>query len=493
MTPSSNWRRRALTVAAGLAQLCDRLGAKRLARSLQLSIVERAWAGLVQHEEVTDLLGALQGRDRLRFLHVLGCVRCSREARSSLSESLTSQIDQHDLDGARTGAWHLEMGRRYMAGLIFLADQLPDRARAPQASSRPSAGVAALLAAAEQLADPARGEELAVRALETVATDKSLGFEEALALRLGALSLLMLFRLRQGRLAQAETTYEEALSALEAEEALSGLRASLLAGLGQLRWTQLRRDEAAALLAAAGWIFQFVRENQAAAACHLQAGFALLEEVDPARARAHFVIGGSALDGERAPALMTRALYGSAYCRAALDSPAQAPETPARDRPADDPDPDAGEEAFRRWWEGKISTCQHDYHAADGELETARRRLLAAGSLAEAARCSLDLLVVRLAARYGGSGQAAGLGEALIEAFGPEPAVARCAERLESAARLAARGSPRLEANLWSTRSSFARLPPDQCRPDLIRSVQSLADPLLVDPLRRLTSMETGS
>jgi hypothetical protein len=105
----------------------------------------------------------------------------------------------------------------------------------------------------------------------------------------------------------------------------------------------------------------------------------------------------------------------------------------------------------------------------------------------------LDLLVVRLAARYGGIGQAAGLGDALIEAFGPEPAVARCAERLESAARLAARGSPRLEAHLWSTRSSFARLPPDQCRPDLIRSVQSLADPLLVDAVRRLTSGEAGS
>jgi hypothetical protein len=485
MTPSGNWRRRALTGAAGLAQLCDRLGAKRLARSLELAIVERAWAGLVQHEEVADLLGALQGRDRLRFLHVLGCGRCSRAARSSLSESLTSQIDRLDLDGARTAAWHLEVGRRYMAELVFFADQMPETS-ARQGSARPSAGAAALLAAAEQLADPARGEELAVRALATVATGTDLGFEEALALRLGALSLLMLFRLRQGRLAQAETTYEEALSALEAEPALSGLRASLLAGLGQLRWTQLRRDEAAALLAAAGWIFQFVRENQAGAACHVQAGFALLEEVDPARARAHFVIGGSALDGERAPALMTRALYGSAYCRAALDLPARAPEAPARDRPADDPDEDAGEEAFRCWWEGKISTCKHDYHAADRELETARRRLLAAGSLAEAARCSLDLLVVRLAARYRGSGQAAGLGDALIEAFGPEPAVARCAERLESAARLAAGGSPRLEADLWSMRSSFARLPPNQCRPDLIRSVQSLADPLLVDALRRL-------
>jgi hypothetical protein len=49
---------------------------------------------------------------------------------------------------------------------------------------------------------------------------------------------------------------------------------------------------------------------------------------------------------------------------------------------------------------------------------------------------------------------AEGLGDALVEAFGTDPAVARCAERLESAARLAARGSPRLEANLWSTRST---------------------------------------
>src|SRR5260370_3123082 len=70
MTLSSNWRKRALTVAAGLYRLCDRLGAKRLARSLRLAIAESAWGGLDRHEEVTDLLGALQERDRLRFLHV---------------------------------------------------------------------------------------------------------------------------------------------------------------------------------------------------------------------------------------------------------------------------------------------------------------------------------------------------------------------------------------------------------------------------------------
>ena len=65
--------------------------------------------------------------------------------------------------------------------------------------------------------------------------------------------------------------------------------------------------------------------------------------------------------------------------------------------------------------------------------------------------------------------------------------------RRPRAATPPARGSPRLEANLWSTRSTFARLPPDQCRPDLIRSVQSLADPLLVDALRRLACGEAGS
>ncbi len=493
MTPFSNWRELALTVAAGLSRLFNRLGAERLTRPLRLAIVGRMFARLVQHEELPDLLGALTDRDRVRFLHVLGCARCSREARGSLTGNVFAQIDQLDLDGARAAAWEIDVARRFMVGLTVQPSDSPHRTSAPQESSRPSEGAAALLAATEQLANPARGEELAVRALEMAATDKGLAFEEAVPLRLGALSLLMLFRLRQGRLAQAETTYEEALSALEPEPALSDLRASLLAGLGQLRWTQMRRDEAAALLASAGWIFEFAREKQAAAACHLQAGFALLEEVDPARARPHFVLGGSALDGERAPALKARALYGWAYCRAALDIPAEAPAAPGRDRPAGDPDPDAGEETFHCWWMGKISTCEKDYLAADRELETARRRLLAAGSLAEAARCSLDLLVVRLAAAYLGSGQAEGLGDALVEAFGTGPAVARCAERLESAARLAARGSPRFEANLWSTRSGFARLPPDQCRPDLIRSVQSLADPLLVDAIRRLACGETRS
>ncbi len=41
MTPFSNWRTRALTVAAGLSRLFDRFGAERLARPLRLAIVDR--------------------------------------------------------------------------------------------------------------------------------------------------------------------------------------------------------------------------------------------------------------------------------------------------------------------------------------------------------------------------------------------------------------------------------------------------------------------
>jgi hypothetical protein len=51
----------------------------------------------------------------------------------------------------------------------------------------------------------------------------------------------------------------------------------------------------------------------------------------------------------------------------------------------------------------------------------------------------------------------------------------------------APRGEPLVDAQ------QLRPLPPDQCRPDLIRSVQSLGDPLLVDALPRLACGETGS
>ena len=51
----------------------------------------------------------------------------------------------------------------------------------------------------------------------------------------------MRYRHRLGRLAEAEATYEEALAPLATEPALSRPRASLLAALAQLRWSQARR------------------------------------------------------------------------------------------------------------------------------------------------------------------------------------------------------------------------------------------------------------
>jgi hypothetical protein len=49
-----------------------------------------------------------------------------------------------------------------------------------------------------------------------------------------------------------------------------------------------------------------------------------------------------------------------------------------------------------------------------------------------------------------------------------------------------------LEANLWSVERAFVQLRPGSLRPDLIRSVQSLTDPLLIEPARRLTAARSG-
>jgi hypothetical protein len=90
------------------------------------------------------------------------------------------------------------------------------------------------------------------------------------------------------------------------------------------------------------------------------------------------------------------------------------------------PAPRDGEEVARDWWEARIAAVMGaDPEGADLRLDAVRRRLLAGGSLAEAARCTLDLVAQRVAA--GRLDALGGLGHDLLAAFAHRGAALRSA------------------------------------------------------------------
>jgi hypothetical protein len=484
-------------LAAVVSGLCEAVGAGAPARRLRRYVADRLFARAVEHQEVAELVAGADAEQRVLLLHLLRCRRCRRRQRRWLSLQLDRQMRAigHEEREAEEG----RPGTDDQAAPPAVRPRLPPAwppaaplAAGPGPDAAPRAGqvgdaAALVAAAASQVADPAAGEQLAARALAALSCEWGLWGAPALAVRLGALALLLRYRHRQGRLAEAEAVYEEALAPLSTEPALSRPRASLLAALAQLRWSQARRDEAAALFAAAAWTFVRVDEIQADAACRVQAGLVLLEDGNHQRAQPLLELGWGALDAERAPALAARAAYALAYCRAAQQPRARVAGIL---RGAAAAGLGVGEETSRAWWLGQIATCKRRHRQAAALLDAARRRLLTRGSLGEAARSSLDLLLARV-----WSGQRdglAGLGADLAAAFGGHPDAARCGEDLEAAANLAAKGSPLLESNLWMRHRLYAQLRPNELRPDLIASAQSLADPLLVEPETRLGELAAG-
>lgn len=147
------------------------------------------------------------------------------------------------------------------------------------------AAAALLRAAAECLQSPGDAEQLAELALELVSRQHALSLEQRRALRLQALTALVRSRHRLGKLDDAEAACRQAVPLLRAVPALSRDRAALLAAQAQLRWSQGRLDEAAALFGHAAWIWGRDGDRQRQAASLVQAGFVLLELGIPERAR----------------------------------------------------------------------------------------------------------------------------------------------------------------------------------------------------------------
>src|SRR5437016_610060 len=136
--------------------------------------------------------------------------------------------------------------------------------------------------------------------------------------------------------------------------------------------------------------------RQAEAACRAQGGLVLVELADPVRARPELVRARYRLNADLAPALAARVGLVLAWCDLACGREAHARGELRAARELYGSASGAGEEVVRAWWEARIAALDQRAPAAEAQLDAVRRRLLAGGSLGEAARSTLDLLAVRV-------------------------------------------------------------------------------------------------
>jgi len=353
-----------------------------------------------------------------------------------------------------------------------------DRPSAPASPCPDPRGAGTLLDQAEAaLEDPARGEELAQAAFALLSHAEADAGGRNFDLLLRAAWVILRSRCVTGRLSAAEDAYQMALPFLLAAPPVSAGRATLLAGVARLRWTQGRLDEAAALYAHAASIFGEVGERHGQAACRALGGFLFAERLDPSWARAELVL--AQVDLEVAPALAARVALLLAWCHLGTGRMEQGRQSLRAARELYDRAPGVGEEIFRAWWEARIAALDSQPDRAQEQLDAVRRRLLAEGSFVEAARASLDLLALRVAA--GRLDSLSQLAPDLLDAFQCQRWAFPPAAALDWLAIQAARQSAEFgpaAAPIRHHLSTLRRSPRD--RPDLIADVRDLADHLLV-------------
>jgi tetratricopeptide (TPR) repeat protein len=255
-----------------------------------------------------------------------------------------------------------------------------------------------------------------------------------------ALSLCGRLWTRLGDERRAESRFRRLAAILRTHPTAAG-SADLCHGLAQLRWRQQLLDEAIALFIRAADLWTDHGSLQNAALAHAQLGFVHLD----AGADLGEIAAGTALQlahnhlEPRVPALTTRIVLGLAFCHAALGKQPRAAELRHLAPHLLDPSAPAATAAADRlllqWWDARIEALAGRPAEAETQLDAVRHQLLAHGSLAEAARASLDLAEVRIALRQ--PRRLAGLGPDLLQAFAPGAAT-RIAARFATLARIAA-------------------------------------------------------
>jgi hypothetical protein len=253
------------------------------------------------------------------------------------------------------------------------------------------------------------------------------------------------------------------------EEALSAV------GLAQV-WEDCGNLEAAAaqyLLAA----YRYARLDATlpAAACQAQLGFLRYDGGDLEGAAGPLRAGLELLDPAFAPSLAARMWLVLAEIETMFHADLAAAESLHRARRLYPLAPSPGERVERIWREARIALAA----GADAEarLDVVRRQLLAHGSLAEAARSTFELLLLRLDdLRFEAAGE---LAAALAAAF--PPAAAGLAAEMASLVGLAAADQPLAyhQAHQNLTRRLRHQAPASPGRRPLLRPTRWLADRLL--------------
>jgi hypothetical protein len=225
--------------------------------------------------------------------------------------------------------------------------------------------------------------------------------------------------------------------------------------------------------------FALLGSAQSTAACYAELGLLLLNTGDLTAARMPLGVAVRLLDAGGAPSLAARLHLARAEVAMALDERALASAELARAQALYPlaPDSTAGPEALeRRWREGRIAAAAGDGDGAAELLEQVRRELLVRGSLAEAARCTFDELLLRIDARR--SSDVEDLTGALAQAFPGEGE--RWAEEMAWLARLAADRPETVDAPCWGLRGRLRlALLADPARPSLLIPARRLTDRVL--------------
>jgi hypothetical protein len=264
------------------------------------------------------------------------------------------------------------------------------------------------------------------------------------------------------------------------DQAPSAERGLAAYGLAQLYADVESLDMATGMATLAARQFSLLGTTEpATAACHAQAGLLLQESGDLEAAAIQLMLALRVLlkDPGLAPSLCARLLLALACVEATLGRDDDARRRLRSARHLYRLAPSRGESVERDWREALAMAAAGRAAAAERRLDRVRRQLLKAGSLAEAARATVDHAELRI-----GAGRIKGVKELVAALAGVFPGEGETwAQEIAGLARLAGAGraSERYLARQELRVSLRLEAPATPGRPELITPWRSLTDRLV--------------
>jgi hypothetical protein len=226
------------------------------------------------------------------------------------------------------------------------------------------------------------------------------------------------------------------------------------AGLGQAWEDAGDVDAAEPQLLYAAYLYSKLDADSQSASCYAQAGFVRYESGQLENAAPALRAGVDRLDAAFAPSLAARMWLALAHIETILERGAAAAECLDRARALYPLARGAAETLDRTWRLARIALAAGDDARADALFERVRVELLARGSLDEAARCTCEQTLARIAA--GGLDAAGEPARALARAF---PGAAQLAAEIAALPRLAARSPEALRDATLALRRRLRQQP----------------------------------